>query len=344
MKKILLAHGSGGKLMHTLIDEVFRKNFTNAILGEKADSAILKSVPKDTELAFTTDSYVVNPIFFPGGDIGKLAICGTINDLAVVGAKARYISCGFIIEEGLDFEILEKITGSMAKVLEGEKVKIVTGDVKVVEKGMCDKIFINTSGIGMKSKGIKLSRQKLIPGDKLLINGSIGDHGIAVLMKRGDFHFHGDIVSDCAPLTGLIEEILKTGNPRTKRSGSGVKFMRDPTRGGLATTLNEVVSGMDFGIVVNEENIPVKEEIKAACEILGLDAVYVANEGKVVVIVSKSRAQDILRIMRAHPLGKGSRIIGEVVEEPKGKVLMKTTIGGSRIIDMMVGDQLPRIC
>ncbi len=346
MDKILLAHGSGGKLMHTLIDEVFRKRFANVILDEKSDSAILKSVPKDAELAFTTDSYVINPIFFPGGDIGKLAVCGTINDLAVVGAKARYISCGFIIEEGLDFDILETITDSMAKVSEEEKVKIVTGDVKVVEKNMCDKVFINTSGIGMKSKRINLSRQKVVPGDKVLINGSIGDHGIAVLMKRGDFHFHGDIVSDCAPLTGLVEEILKESScvKPDASADAGVKFMRDPTRGGLATTLNEVVGGMDFGIVVNEANIPVKEEIKAACEILGLDPVYVANEGKVVVIASKTDAQDILEIMKAHPLGKGSRIIGEVVEEPEGKVLMETRIGGSRIIDMMIGDQLPRIC
>ncbi len=346
MDKILLAHGSGGKLTHTLIDELFVKKFSNAILDEKSDSAILKSIPKDTELAFTTDSYVINPIFFPGGDIGQLAVCGTINDLAVAGAEARYISCGFIIEEGLDFYTLEKITDSMAKVLKQERVKIVTGDVKVVERKMCDKVFINTSGIGLKRIELEFSRRKILPGDKLLINGSIGEHGIAVLMKRGDFHFHGDIVSDCAPLTGLVEEMLKTtaGVKECTFRDAGIKFMRDPTRGGLATTLNEVVSGMDFGIVLNEEDVPVKEEVRAACEILGLDPLYVANEGKVVVIVSENRAEDMLRKMRAHPLGSGSEIIGEVVREPKEKVLMKTRIGGTRIVDMMVGDQLPRIC
>ncbi len=322
--------------MHTLIDEVFRKRFSNPALDEKGDSAIIEAPAEGMELAFTTDSYVVNPVFFPGGDIGKLAVCGTVNDLAVMGAVPRYISCGFVIEDGFDFDALERIVDSMAKVCGEQGVAIVTGDLKVVERGACDKIFINTSGIGLKSKEVKLSGSRIKPGDKLLINGGIGEHGVAVLIERGDFHFDADIVSDCAPLAGLIKEILKTD--------SHVKFMRDPTRGGLATTLNEIVEGMEFGIVASEEDIPVREEVKAACEMLGLDPLYVANEGKVVIVAADTHAEEILGIMRAHPLGRDSRIIGEVIENPAGKVLMKTRIGGTRIIGMIAGDQLPRIC
>ena len=335
-RKITLAHGSGGRLMHTLIDEVFRKRFANPALDEKGDSAIIEVSSEGMELAFTTDSYVVNPVFFPGGDIGKLAVCGTVNDLAVEGAVPRYISCGFVIEDGFDVDALERIVDSMAKVCGEQGVAVVTGDLKVVERGACDKIFINTSGIGLKSKKVKLSGSRIKPGDKLLINGGIGEHGVAVLIERGDFHFDADIMSDCAPLAGLIKEILKTD--------SHVKFMRDPTRGGLAATLNEIVEGMGFGIVAREEDIPVKEEVKAACEMLGLDPLYVANEGKVVIVAADTHAEEILGIMRAHPLGRDSRIIGEVIENPAGKVLMKTRIGGTRIVGMMAGDQLPRIC
>ena len=336
--------------MHTLIDEVFRKRFTaerkeREHPDERADSAIIPSVSQEMELAFTTDSYVINPIFFPGGDIGKLAVCGTINDLAVVGAEPGYMSCGLIIEEGLSIDVLEKIAGSMAEISGRENVRIVTGDIKVVEKGSCDKIFINTSGIGVRNKKINFSKERIAPGDKILINGSIGEHGMAILVERGEFHFYADIVSDCAPLSGLTGEIC---NLHMEVLDAGktppVKFMRDPTRGGLATTLNEIVEGTNFGVVINEEDIPVREEVKAACEILGLDPLLLANEGKVVVITDKNHAEDIIEIMRNHPLGTKTRIVGEVIEEPAGKVLMKTKIGGRRIIEMMVGDQLPRIC
>lgn len=337
--------------MHTLIDEVFRKKFSTGrdkgreYQEEKDDSAVIPSVSQETELAFTTDSYVINPIFFPGGDIGKLAVCGTINDLAVVGAEPRYMACGFIIEEGLGIDVLEKIAGSMAEISGRENLRIVTGDIKVVEKGSCDKIFINTSGIGVRNKKVNFSKKKIVPGDKILINGSIGEHGIAILVERGEFHFHADIVSDCAPLSGLTGEIC---NLHTKVLESGktppVKFMRDPTRGGFSTTLNEIVEETNFGIVINEKDIPVREEVKAACEILGLDPLLLANEGKVVVIIDKNHAEDAIEIMRSHPLGTEAKIVGEVIDEPAEKVLMKTKIGGRRIIEMMAGDQLPRIC
>lgn len=311
--KILLSHGGGGTLMHQLIQDLFIKKFSNPILNQLTDSANL-----DSSLCFTTDSYVVNPLFFPGGDIGKLAICGTINDLAVMGAVPKYISCGFIIEEGLDYNVLDKITESMARIAKAENVSIVTGDLKVVEKGSADKLFINTSGIGTTK--FSLNKGSIKPGDKICINGPIGEHGLAVLLARGDLGIRAKMESDCAPLTREIQNNLKN-NP-------GIKFMRDPTRGGLATTLNEIVEGMNFGILIDEEQVPVKKEVKAVCELLGFDPLYLANEGKVITVSSN-----------AFP-----NIIGEVVSEPKGRVIMKTKIGGTRIVDMPVGDQLPRIC
>ncbi|HCG76777.1 MAG: hydrogenase expression/formation protein HypE [bacterium (Candidatus Ratteibacteria) CG_4_9_14_3_um_filter_41_21] len=340
-QRISLAHGGGGKLMHRLIKELFQEKFANEILNELSDSAVVEFLPKNnSSLCFTTDSYVVNPLFFPGGDIGKLAICGTINDLAVVGAKPRYISCALIIEEGLEYEVLKRITESMAKIARDEDVKIVTGDTKVVEKGNLDKLFINTAGLGLRKK-INLSKETIIPGDKIIVNGSIGEHGLAILAARGEFNFQAKISSDCAPLTNLIQRII---NLRRSAALCGIKFMRDPTRGGLAATLNEIAGGMNFGILINEKDIPVKKEVRAACELLGFDPLYIANEGKVVVIVSGKDAEVVLKAMRQDPLGKESRIIGEVTKAPGGKVIMKTKIRGSRIIDMLVGDQLPRIC
>jgi len=338
-QKILLAHGSGGRLMHSLIGELFQKKFSNEILDELSDSAVIELLPSkggSCSLCFTTDSYVVRPLFFPGGDIGKLAICGTINDLAVVGAKPLYISCGFIIEEGLDWEVLEKISESMAQVADTEGVKIVTGDVKVVEHNSADKLFINTSGIGVRDEGVNLCKKAILPGDKIIINGSIGEHGLAVLAARGQFDFQAKITSDCAPLSDLIMRVIQYSK--------NIKFMRDPTRGGLATVLNEMVSEMGFGAELFEEHIPIKEEVKALCEILGFDPLYIANEGKVMVVVSEEGAEPVLELMRRHPLGKESQIIGEIVEAPKAKVIMKTKIGGTRVIDMLIGDQLPRIC
>jgi hydrogenase expression/formation protein HypE len=337
IKKILLAHGDGGKLMRQLIDELFRKKFNNEILSELGDSAVIKSIPsKDSKLCFTTDSYVVNPLFFPGGDIGKLAICGTINDLAVTGAKPLYISCGAIVEEGLEYDILERITDSMAKIARKENVKIVTGDIKVVEKGNADKLFLNTSGIGVINKSLALSKNKIIPGDRVIVNGSIGEHGLAILSAREDFNFQSKIKSDCASLYSLIKNMLS--------ASQNIKFMRDPTRGGLATTLNEIVEGIDFGISIDEESIPIKKEVKALCEILGFDPLYMANEGKVVVVVANKDADTLLKAMRRHKLGKDSQIIGEVIKSPKQKVIAKTKIGGTRIIEMLTGNQLPRIC
>lgn len=335
-KNILLAHGDGGKLMHQLINELFKKKFSNEILDELGDSAVIKSLSPNSKLSFTTDSYVVNPIFFPGGNIGKLAVCGTINDLAVSGAQPLYISCAAIIEEGLEYDVLEKITESIAKVAKKEKVKIVTGDFKVVEKNSADKIFINTSGIGVVNKNVNLSKDRIKVGDKIIINGTIGDHGLAVLSAREEFDFESEIKSDCASLYGLVEKIMK--------ASQNIKFMRDPTRGGLATTLNEIVEGMNFGIIIDEESIPVKNEVKALCEILGFEPLYMANEGKVVAVVGSEKADAIIEAMRKHPLGKNSRIIGEIIKNPKQKVTSKTKIGSTRIIDMLTGSQLPRIC
>ena len=335
--QILLAHGSGGRLMHDLIHELFQRHFSNDILDELTDSAVISKLPDgDYDICFTTDSYVVNPLFFPGGDIGKLAVCGTVNDLAVVGAQPLYISCGFIIEEGLDYDTLAKIVESMAEVAKREGIKIVTGDTKVVEKRSADKLFINTSGIGLKPKHLQLGTQYVRPGDKVIINGTIGEHELAILLARGEFKFEARIQTDCAALTGLIQNVLKVTDK--------VKFMRDPTRGGLATTLNELVSGMEFGILIHETRIPVRDEVRAICEILGYDPLYLANEGKVVIVVAQEAAEPVLHVMREHPLGKDSQIIGEVVDEPKGKVILRTEIGGHRIIDMLTGVQLPRIC
>ena len=333
-KLISLAHGSGGKLTHNLIKDLFLREFNNPKLQPLTDSAILSI--NGTSLAFTTDTYTVKPIFFPGGDIGKLAVCGTINDLVVMGAKPLYLSCGLVIEEGLEYHLLEKIISSMRKTAENTGVEIVTGDTKVVEKGKGDEVFINTSGIGIIDKDSQLSQENIKVGDKVILNGPIGDHGIAVLSSREEFGLQTSIESDCAPLNGLVSEILSL-SPL-------IRFMRDPTRGGLATTLNEVVEGKDFGIILEEDQIPVRETVKAICEILGFDPLYIANEGKVVLIAAEKDASRIVEKMRTHPLGKESRIIGEVVTQPTERVCLRTLTGGIRIVDMMVGDQLPRIC
>ena len=333
-RKILLAHGSGGKLSDDLVRDIFLRQFDNNILSRLTDAAVLDI--RGTSLAFTTDSYVVNPILFPGGDIGKLSVCGTVNDLAVMGAKPLFISCGLIIEEGLDYAVLEKVVKSMRRAADAAGIKIVTGDTKVVEKGSVDKLFINTSGIGLLKKGSHLSLREVQVGDKIILNGTIGDHGMAVLSKRGDFDFQTGVVSDCAPLCDLIGRVLSTS--------SKVRFMRDPTRGGLAATLNEAVKGAEWGILIEEENVPVKEEVKSIAELLGFDPLYIANEGKVVLVVAPEDAEMVCRLMREDKLGEDSRIIGEIVAEPRGKVGMKTLVGGTRIVDMPVGEQLPRIC
>ena len=331
-KKILLSHGSGGTAMSSLINELMLEKFDNPILKDLTDSAILKP-SGEQKLCFTTDSYVVNPLFFPGGDIATLAINGTVNDLSVMGAKPLYISCSFILEEGFDWGILDKITTSMAKAARRAGVQIVTGDTKVVEKGSADKIFINTSGVGILQKDLVLSKNKIKAGDKIIINGEIGAHGLAVMSKRENFKT--DIKSDCVPLWELIESMLIVG---------GVKFMRDPTRGGVASVLCEIADMGAFGIQIKEESLPIHENVSSFSEILGLDPLYIANEGKVIAVVTEDKAHVILSKMKKHPLGKEASIIGEITKGNKGKVLLETVIGGKRIIDRLVGDQLPRIC
>lgn len=340
MDKISLAHGSGGKLTHDLIKDLFLAKFKNPMLSPLTDSAIVNL--NGTKVAFTTDSYVVKPIFFPGGDIGKLAVFGTINDLAVMGAKPLCISCSYVIEEEFDYKILEQITQSIATSARETGVAIVTGDTKVVEHGKGDGIFINTSGIGLCNYPLP---QRIEVGNKILVNGSIGDHEIAILSAREELGLKLEIESDCAPLTDLIQKIITHAPSASKPAGiCGIKFMRDPTRGGVATILNEIVEGKEFGVLLEENQIPIREEVKGACSLLGFDPLYLANEGKVVIIVAAEAANQVIDAMHSHPLGREARIIGEVVESPKGIVCLKTKVGGKRIVDMLVGTQLPRIC
>ena len=331
--KILISHGSGGKLMYSLIENIFLKNFKNEIIEKLTDSAVIEF--DEFELCFTTDSYTVDPIFFNGGDIGKLSICGTINDLSVMGAIPLYLSSGFIIEEGFDMDLLEKITESMKKISDIAKVKIVTGDTKVVEKGKIDKIFINTSGIGIKDKNLKIGIENIKVGDVVIINGTIGEHGLSVLLSRNIFNIKSNIKSDCAPLNKLINEIIEIG---------GIKFMRDPTRGGVSATLNEIVKNQKFGILIYEDKIPIKKEVLSMCEILGFDPLNIANEGKVIVICEKKVSEKIIEKMKKNKYGKDAKIIGEIVREPEGKVILKTITGSIRIVDAPIGEQFPRIC
>jgi len=334
--QILLDHGSGGRLSRELTVNLFFKHFGNNILSAATDSAV---VPTPGEhLAFTTDSFVVDPLFFPGGDIGKLAVCGTVNDLAVSGATPLYLSAGFIIEEGFLLDDLKKIVRSMADTARSCGVKIVTGDTKVVNRGHCDKLFINTSGVGLlKSSHKNIGSGKGIkPGDKIIINGGIASHGMAVMIARNELNVGGNVISDCAPLSGLTGQILK--------ATSGIKFMRDATRGGLATVLSELCENRKFGIEVAEEAIKIDDNVRGICEFFGFDPLYVANEGKVVMVVAPEKAGSVINIMKSHKYGHDVSVIGEVVEKHPGKTILKTKIGGSRMIDMLAGSQLPRIC
>lgn len=335
MSKILLSHGSGGKLTHDFIENVILKRYGNKILRRLTDSAVLKQ-KKAKYLAFTTDSFVVNPIIFKGGDIGKLAVAGTVNDLAVCGGLPLYISCSLIIEEGLEEATLIKIIDSMAKEAKTAGVQIVTGDMKVVEKGSADKIFINTSGIGVVKCKRPLSVSNIRAGDEIVINGPIADHGISVLLAREELGFKGSVRSDCASLNRLILTVLG--------KCSNVKFMRDPTRGGLATTANEIVKGRPFGIRLFEDKIPLNESTKAACELLGLDPLYIGNEGKVIMVLPRSEAQKAVGIMKKNRHGRRAAVIGEVTTDFKGRVVVKTSVGGERIVDMLTREALPRIC
>jgi hydrogenase expression/formation protein HypE len=332
--KILLAHGGGGSLSHQLISKMFLPQFDNELLNAQHDSAVFE-IGKN-KFAFTTDSYVIQPIFFPGGDIGKLAVNGTINDLAVSGAKPLYISAAFIIEEGLPIEDLWKIVLSMKEAAHKAEVQIVTGDTKVVERGKGDKIFINTSGIGIVEEEVDISPKNCRESDVIIINGSIADHGIAIMSAREGLTFETEIKSDTAPLNGLIQTILG--------ASKNVHVMRDPTRGGVASTLKEIAMTAQMGIEIDEAKIPIKEEVKGACEILGFDPLYIANEGKVIIFAAKEDEKKILSVMSAHHFGKESRVIGKVVKEHPGTVVMKTIIGSTRVVEMITGEQLPRIC
>jgi hydrogenase expression/formation protein HypE len=332
MEKILLGHGSGGKLMYQLIREYFVPEFELKSLN---DSAVLK-LTTNCRFAFTTDSYVVSPVFFPGGNIGELAVYGTVNDLSMVGAKPLYITAGMILEEGFPLDDLKTILDSMSEAARKSGVKIVAGDTKVVNKGKADGIFINTSGVGIIPPYIDISPKKVKPGDKIILSGPIGNHGISIIAKRNGLSFNPPVLSDTAPLNGLVRDMLK----KTKN----IHAMRDPTRGGLATTLKEIAIDSKTCMVIEEEKIPIPDGVKGACELLGLDPLYVANEGILVAIVDKKDANGLLNVMKKHPLGKEAMIIGEVKDSPSGMVLLKTSIGGSRIIEMLSGDQLPRIC
>lgn len=331
MDKILLGHGSGGRLMHELISEHFGPAFKMEGFG---DSAILDMSSK--KLAFTTDSYVVSPLFFPGGNIGELAVFGTVNDLAVSGAEPLYLTAGFIIEEGFSLEDLKTVVSSMSVAAEKAGVKIVAGDTKVVNRGKGDGIFINTSGIGVVFDGVEIAASRIRVGDKVLLSGEIGRHGMAVMSERNGITFDPPIVSDTAPLNGLVKAMLRTA--------PDIRFMRDPTRGGLATTLKEVAVESKKCIRIKEGSVPVAPQVKGACDLLGLDPLYVANEGVLIAVVSPEAADLVLGAMRSHLYGSGARIIGEVAEKPEGLVLLETAIGGTRIIEMLQGEQLPRIC
>ena len=331
---ITLAHGSGGSLTHKLINNIFVKHFANDILLKGDDGASL-SLPSG-RVAFTTDSFVISPIFFKGGDIGKLSVCGTVNDLAASGAKPMYLSCGFIIEEGFPLDELERIASSMAVTANECNVKIVAGDTKVVQKGACDKVFINTSGIGIIPDGVDVSGSNAKPGDQVIITGAIGEHGCSILLEREKLNIYSNIESDCAPLSGMLEKVFNV----TK----DIHVLRDPTRGGLATTLNEIASQSNVGIKLYENKIPVRDEVRGICELLGMDALYMANEGRMIVIAPEASVDNILEVLKKDKYGVNACVIGEVVEAPAKWVTMKTVTGGSRLVDMLVGDQLPRIC
>jgi hydrogenase expression/formation protein HypE len=332
MERILLGHGSGGKLMYQLIREHFVPKFGLKTLN---DSAVLEGLNKG-RVALTTDSYVVSPIFFPGGNIGELAVYGTVNDLSMVGAEPLYLTSGLILEEGFPLGDLKKILASMSDAAEKAGVEIVCGDTKVVNKGKADGIFINTSGVGIIQKGVDISPLMVRPSDKVILSGPIGNHGVSIIGERNGLTFNPPVLSDTAPLNGLVSDMLK----RTKK----IHAMRDPTRGGLATTLKEIAVDSGLCVFIEEESIPVPPGVRGACELLGLDPLYVANEGILIAIVSPDIAESLVKTMRKHPLGKESRIIGEVKESPSGMVLLRTSIGGTRIVDMLSGDQLPRIC
>ena len=331
---IVMGHGAGGKMMNDLIRHLFASEFQNELLGQLADSTTINI--QAGRLAFTTDSYVISPLFFPGGDIGELAVNGTVNDLATSGAKPLYLSAGFILEEGLPMETLGRIAASMARACKMAEVQIATGDTKVVNKGHGDGIYINTSGIGVIPQGVDIRPTNARPGDVVIVSGTMGDHGIAVMSIREGLKFQTEMVSDTAPLNGLVEAMLGVTND--------IHCLRDATRGGLAAVLNELADASKIGIEFEELKVPLRSEVSAACEMLGLDPLFIANEGKLVAIIPETHAGSMLAAMRNHPFGKEAAIIGKVVEAHSGMVVAKTSIGGSRVVDLPAGELLPRIC
>jgi hydrogenase expression/formation protein HypE len=333
-KEIVLAHGSGGRLSHQLVQKVVLPQFRNDLLEPLHDGAVFSL--GEARVAFSTDSFVVSPIFFPGGDIGKLAVHGTVNDLAMCGARPLYLSAGFILEEGVSMHDFERIVASMRDAAAEAGVSLVTGDTKVVDRSKADKIFINTSGIGIIPNGINIHPGRAAVGDKIIISGQMAVHGMAIMSVREGLEFETQIASDTAPLNHLVEAILA--------AAPGVHVFRDPTRGGIASSLNEIAQTAQIGIALDEASIPIGEEVKGACEILGLDPLYVASEGKLLAFVLASEAGQVLAAMRNHPSGRDASLIGEVVSDHPGLVVMRTRIGGSRIVDMLSGEQLPRIC
>jgi len=332
---VLMAHGGGGRLTQMLIDRMFVPTFDNPTLETLHDGAILEA--NGTRLAFSTDSFVISPIFFPGGDIGSLAVHGTVNDLAMCGAQPLGLATALILEEGLPMEELWRVVRSMQQAAQDVGVPIMTGDTKVVNRGKGDGVFINTTGLGLIPTGVQVSPKRARPGDVVLINGAIAVHGIAIMSVREGLEFGTTLESDSAPLHSLIETVLHA-------AGEQVHVLRDPTRGGLASTLNEIAVQARVGIRLNETSIPIWDQVRGACEILGLDPLYVANEGKALVIVAREAAEQVLAAMRGHPLGQEAAIIGEVVEDHPGKVFLRSRIGGMRVVDMISGEQLPRIC
>lgn len=332
--RITLAHGAGGKATHSLIEGLFVEAFRNPTLAELDDGAVLSV--GGSRLAFTTDSYVVSPLFFPGGDIGDLAVNGTVNDLAVSGARPLYLSAGFILEEGFPVADLQRIVTSMAAAAQRAGVQVVTGDTKVVQRGKADGCYVNTTGVGVLERPVSLGCAQVRAGDVVLVSGPIGDHGVTIMVARGELDIAADLASDTAALHGLVDVLLD--------AAPGVRLLRDATRGGVATILNEVAQATQLAVVVDEASVPVRPAVTGACELLGIDPLYVACEGRFVAVVDGTQAEAALAALRGHPLGDGAAVIGRVAADPPGMVLLRTAFGGTRVVDMLVGDPLPRIC
>jgi len=336
-ERITLSHGSGGKATHNLIEGLFAQAFANPVLDPLDDAAVCPLDGVDARLAFTTDSYVVSPLFFPGGDIGELAVYGTVNDLAVAGATPRFLAAAFILEEGFPIADLRRIVHSMGQAAEAAGVVIATGDTKVVERGKADGLYINTTGVGVVRSDAAVSVAGARPGDRVLVSGRIAEHGIAVMLARDDLAIETDVASDTAPLNGLAAALLD-------RLGADVHCLKDPTRGGVATACNEIALQSGVAIALVESAVPVRPDVRGACELLGIDPLHIANEGKLLAVVAHQRAEEALEVMRAHPAGTHAALVGDVLEEPDGMVFVRTGIGGRRVLDMLVGDALPRIC